>query len=176
MKRNFLASAVLATAWTVSVVLSGFGWAQEEKDLQGATVELVVRSPDGRPVANTEVEIASGLHAFRDEDRQSIREKTERGGARSFLLACRPTAADRDGQGRRLRRDGPLRGKRRDDRSAGTCAAGPVWLDRRRRRQRFASCGKLRGDLENARTSGRRHGTKRGGLPPRISRPTSTCC
>ncbi len=176
MKRTFLASGVLATAWTVGMVSSGFGWAQEEKDLQGATVELVVRSPDGRPVAKAEVEIASGLHAFRDETPSSITKKNRRGGACSLLLVYRPTAADRDGQGRRLRRDRPLRGNPRDNRSPGTAAAGPVWLDRRCRRQRFASCGKLRRDLEDAPPNGRRHGTKQGGLPPKISRPTNTLC
>lgn len=90
MKRTFLASGVLATAWTVGMVSSGFGWAQEEKDLQGATVELVVRSPDGRPVAKAEVEIASGLHAFRDETPSSITKKkpTRRGVFASLGLSA----------------------------------------------------------------------------------------
>ncbi len=57
---------------------------QEKKDVPRATVELIVRSPDGRPLANAQVDVRSGEHFFPNEKRPSAAAKTDAQGRISF--------------------------------------------------------------------------------------------
>ena len=73
-----------ATICVACISVFGVASAKEKKEVPRATVELVVRCSDGRPLANTQVDVRSGMHFFHDQDRPSANVKTDAEGRMSL--------------------------------------------------------------------------------------------
>ena len=96
MKDGFSACVAWAAICTVGTIHPGVVAAQERKDLPQATVELVVRSPEGREVANAKME--SPPASISTHIKSALGPGDERcAGACSFLLAGRSATAERGG-------------------------------------------------------------------------------
>ena len=84
MEQNRVLRVVWTATYWVCLTYPGIAVAQQNKDLPRATVNLTVRAPGGRPLANTEINVRSGEHFFREEERPSASVKADAQGHVSF--------------------------------------------------------------------------------------------